>query len=192
MPQHLSLGPVGGGFEACCTDTQGEGQFGKLCCIFCTVWLSSKGAILKDHVLGRNKKQPDGSYAHRPGTHARKAALQPAPAPEAEQGQQLQQPPIVIVNVPQQQISEASSSTTSSPTNKGKPRSGASVLEAMLKKGAALQEFQMDVTRTFAATNILLEKLGHPVMKDLFAKYLAQSLGPSQQSWWHVVAKGGY
>ena len=43
-----------------------------------------------------------------------------------------------IVNVPQQHISEPSSSTTSGPTNKQKPRSGASVLEAMLEKGVAL------------------------------------------------------
>ena len=28
--------------------------------------------------------------------------------------------------------------------------------------------------RTFSATNIPLEKLGHPEMKDFFAKYLAQ------------------
>ena len=34
----------------CCTDTQGEGQNGKLYCTLCAVWLSSKGAILKDHV----------------------------------------------------------------------------------------------------------------------------------------------
>ena len=54
------------GHSLCCTDTQGEGQNGKLCCILCAVWLSSKGAILKDHVLGKNKKQPDGSYACQP------------------------------------------------------------------------------------------------------------------------------
>ena len=55
----------------CCTDTQGEGQNGKLYCIVCAVWLSSKGAILKDHVFGRNKKQPDGSYAHQPQVRVR-------------------------------------------------------------------------------------------------------------------------
>ena len=32
----------------------------------------------------------------------------------------------------------------------------------------------MDITRTFSATNIPLEKLGHPEMKDFFAKYLVQ------------------
>ena len=158
----------------CCTNTQGEGQNGKLCCTLCAVWLSSKGAILKHHVLGKNKKQPDGSYARQPGTHARKAALQSAPALEPEQWQQLSQPRTIIVNVPQQQLSEPSSSTTSSPTNKQKPKSGASVLEAMLEKGGALQESQMDITRTFSATNIPPEKLGHPEMKEFFAKYLAQ------------------
>ena len=35
-------------------------QNGKLYHTLCAVWLSSKGAILKDHVLGKNKKQPDG------------------------------------------------------------------------------------------------------------------------------------
>ena len=74
---------IGGGIGQylCFTDTQGEGQNGKLYCTLCAVWLSSKGAILKDHVLGKSKKQPDGSYASQPRTHARKAALQPAPAP---------------------------------------------------------------------------------------------------------------
>ena len=66
---------------------QGEGKNGKLYCILCAVWLSSKGAILKDHVLGKNKKQPDGFYARQPGTLAQKAALQPVPPPE-----QVQQP----------------------------------------------------------------------------------------------------
>ena len=46
----------------CCTDNQGDGQNGKLYCTLCTVWLSSKGAILKDHVLAKNKNQPNGSY----------------------------------------------------------------------------------------------------------------------------------
>ena len=32
----------------------------------------------------------------------------------------------------------------------------------------------MDITRMFSATNIPLEKLGHPEMKEFFAKYLAQ------------------
>ena len=154
----------------CCTDTKGASQNGKLYCTLCAVWLSSKSAILKDHVLGKNKKQLDGSYARQLGTHARKAALQPAPAPELEQGQQPPQPPTIVVNVPQQQLSEASSSTT----NKQKPKSAASVLEAMLEKGAALQEFQMDTTQTFSGTNIPPEKLGHPEMKEFFAKYLAQ------------------
>ena len=55
----------------CCTDTQGEGQNGKLYCTLCAVWLSSKGAILKDHVLGKNKKQPNGSYARQPQVRVR-------------------------------------------------------------------------------------------------------------------------
>ena len=51
------------GQKLCCTDTRGEVQNGKLYCTLCAVWLSSKGAILKGHVLGNNKKQPDGSHA---------------------------------------------------------------------------------------------------------------------------------
>ena len=35
-----------------CTDTQVEGQNGKLYRTLCAVWLSSEGATLKDHVLG--------------------------------------------------------------------------------------------------------------------------------------------
>ena len=65
------------------------------------------------------------------------------------------------------QLCEALSSTTSIPTNKQKRKSGASVLKAMLEKGAALQEFQMDITWTFSATNIPLEKLGHPEMEKI-------------------------
>ena len=61
----------------CCIDTQGEGQNGKLYCTLCAVWLSPKGAILKDHVLGKNKKRPDGSYARLLGTHACKATPPP-------------------------------------------------------------------------------------------------------------------
>ena len=34
----------------------------------------------------------------------------------------------------------------------------------------------MDITRTFSAMKILLEKVGHPEMKEFFAKYLAQSI----------------
>ena len=84
------------------------------------------------------------------GADARKVALQPAP----EQRQQLQQPPTVFVNAPQQQFTEASSSPTVSPTNKEKPRSGTSALEAMLEKGAALHEFQMDIARRVVLSQI--------------------------------------
>ena len=56
----------GPGQYLCCTDTQGGDQNGKLYCILCAVWLSSKGAILKDQVLGKNKKQLDGFYARQP------------------------------------------------------------------------------------------------------------------------------
>ena len=44
----------------------------------------------------------------------------------------------------------------------------------MLQKGAALQEFQKDITRAFSSTNVPLEKLGHVEMKEFFAKYVAQ------------------
>ena len=40
----------------CCTDTKGASQNGKLYCNLCAVWLSSKGAILKDHVLGKKQE----------------------------------------------------------------------------------------------------------------------------------------
>ena len=50
-------------------DSQGESQNGKLNCNICAVWLSTKGAILKDHVLAKNVKQSDGSYAQYPLVH---------------------------------------------------------------------------------------------------------------------------
>ena len=76
--------------------TRGESQNGKLHCTLCAVWLSKKGAVLEDHVLGENMKQLDGSYAGKPGSHARKAAAQPVPkqAPEAAPQQ------LPTVNIP--------------------------------------------------------------------------------------------
>ena len=47
-------------------------------------------------------------------------------------------------------------------------------LRSYLQPGTHASKFQMDITRTFSATNISLENLGHPDMKDFFAKYLAQ------------------
>ena len=41
------------GEHLCLKDTQGESQIGKMFCALCAVWLSMKGAILKDHVLGK-------------------------------------------------------------------------------------------------------------------------------------------
>ena len=56
----------------CFTNTQeGEGQHGKLYGTVRALWLSSRGASLKDHVLGENKKQPDGSYACQPEVRVR-------------------------------------------------------------------------------------------------------------------------
>ena len=81
------------------TESQGESQNGKLNCNLCAVRLSTKGAILKDHVLGKNVKQPDGSYARKPGTHARKAGVCPLVPPQAAEATP-QQPPTIIVNVP--------------------------------------------------------------------------------------------
>ena len=43
-------------------------------------------------------------------------------------------------------------------------------LGEMLQKGAALQEFQKDITRAFSSRNVPLEKLGHVEMKEFFAK----------------------
>ena len=147
-------------------DSQGESQNGRLNCNLCAVWLSTKGAILKDHVLGKNVKPPDGSYARKPGTHARKAALCPVVPPQAREATP-QQPPTIIVNVPAPQPEPA-------PAPQKKAATGSSVLGVMLQKGAALQEFQKDITRAFSSTNVPLEKLGHVEMKEFFAKYLAQ------------------
>ena len=115
------------------TESQGESQNGKLNCNLCAVWLSTKGAILKDHVLGKNVKQPDGSYARKPGTHARKAAVCPVVPPQAAEATP-QQPPTIIVNVPTPQPEPALAPQK-------KAAAGSSVLEEMLQKGAALQEF---------------------------------------------------
>ena len=40
----------------CCIGTKVEGQNVKLYCLLCAVWVSSQGAIFKEHVLGKNKK----------------------------------------------------------------------------------------------------------------------------------------
>ena len=32
-----------------------------------------KGAVLKDHVLGKDEKNADGGFARKPGAHARKS-----------------------------------------------------------------------------------------------------------------------
>ena len=55
-------------------DRDGEGQAGKLYCTLCGVWLSAKGAIIKDHCFGKNKKGEDGTFRRHPGFHATKAA----------------------------------------------------------------------------------------------------------------------
>ena len=44
------------------TDASGEGGPGKIYCNLCATWLSSKGAVLNDHVLGKNKKNSDGKW----------------------------------------------------------------------------------------------------------------------------------
>ena len=78
-------------------DASGEGRPGKIYRILCGTWLSSKGAVLKDHVLGKNKKNSDGKWERQPGSHARKAALQPPPSC-VEAPVQLNSN--IIVNVP--------------------------------------------------------------------------------------------
>ena len=50
------------------TDASGEGRPGKLYCNLCAIWLSSKGAVLKDHVLGKNKNSA-GEWERQPGSH---------------------------------------------------------------------------------------------------------------------------
>ena len=37
-----------------------EGRPGKIYCNLCATWLSSKGAVWKDHVLGKNTRNSDG------------------------------------------------------------------------------------------------------------------------------------
>ena len=70
----------------CCTDTKGEGQNGKSYCTLCAVWLSSKGAILKDRVLGKTKKQPNGSYACQPQVRVRFQLLENLGNPHLQLG----------------------------------------------------------------------------------------------------------
>ena len=148
------------------TDSQGESQNGKLNCNLCAVRLSTKEAILKDHVLGKNVKQPDGLYARKPGTHARKAAVCPVVPPQKAEATP-QQPPTIIVNVPAPQPEPA-------PAPQKKAATGSSVLEKMLQKGSRTARVEKDITRAFSSLNVPLEKLGHVEMKEFFAKYLAQ------------------
>ena len=43
------------------TDAQNQENARKLCRTLCAIWLSSKSAMLKDHVLAKSVKQPAGS-----------------------------------------------------------------------------------------------------------------------------------
>ena len=152
------------------TDSQGESQNRKLNCNLCAVWLSTKRAILKDHVLGENVKQH--SYARKLGAHARKAAVCPVVPPQAAEAT-TQQPPTIFANIPAPQPEPA-------PIPPKKAATGSSVLEEMLQEGAALQEFQKGITRPFSSTNVPLEKLGHVEMKEFFCQILGTvPLGPS-------------
>ena len=114
------------------TDSQGESQNGKLHCVLCAVWMSKKGAILKNHVLGKDKKHSDGSAVCLPGTHADEAEVPPTPA--RQEPEQPQHPPTIIVTVPQSQWTETWSSTQSSPTVKEKAKSSPFIWGVMLEK----------------------------------------------------------
>ena len=121
------------------TDASGEGRPGKLYCNLCAIWLSSKGAVLKDHVLGKNKKNSAGEWEHQPGSHARKAALQPPPiCVEAPP----QPNPTIIVNVPRSEPAEPECS----PPPAKKQATSKSLLGDMLAKGTADQEFHRDLS----------------------------------------------
>ena len=47
-------------------DPSGVAVAEKLYCQLCGTWLGLKGAILKDHCLGKNVKQPDGTFSRWP------------------------------------------------------------------------------------------------------------------------------
>ena len=83
------------------TDAQNEERPGKLYCLLCARWLQAKTYLLKDHVLGKNIKQPDGTtYVRQPGGHAAKVLKAPVmPTTPAEAGPVVQNPPTVVVNV---------------------------------------------------------------------------------------------
>ena len=125
--------------ENCCdhlslVDRDGEGQAGKLYCTICGVWLSAKGAIIKDHCFGKNKKGEDGTFRRHPGFHATKAAAalaKPPPAPPAQPETQAQ--PTIIVNVT---TPTKHGETLSPPAKKMKVDQSGSVV-AMLNRGTA-------------------------------------------------------
>ena len=150
-------------------DRDGEGQAGKLYCTLCGVWLSAKGAIIKDHCFGKNKKGEDGTFRRHPGFHATKAAAalaKPPPAPPAQPETQAQ--PTIIVNVT---TPTKHGETLSPPAKKMKVDQSGSVV-SMLNRGTAEQQFHKDITTAFTSVNIPLEKIGKPPLKNFLNKYI--------------------
>ena len=140
------------------TDAQNQENVGKLYCILCAIWLSTKGAILKDHVLGKTVKQADGSKVRKPGGHAAKVAKVPVQPPAPTPEPVCSQPPTIVVYVTTPDKADVANY---SPPPKKQKTSGASVLESMLHKGMEEQTFHRDLATAFTTCNIPLEKL-HP------------------------------
>ena len=144
----------------------------KLYCQLCGTWLGLKGAILKDHCLGKNVKQPDGTFSLKPGGHARKVASLPptktiAPPPSPSQ-------PTIVVNV----TSPVSSNETPPAKKQKAAGSEQSTLLSMVQKGNAAETFHKD-TKAFATTNIPLEKLA-----TMRCSFFWASISPrSRPSW---------
>ena len=125
-------------------------MLGNCDCILCAIWLSSKSAFLKDHVVGENVKQPDGSRVRKLGGHASKVACS---VPAMEPPPQLV--PTIVVNVTTPEKAPEVD-CCSLPLNK-KHASSASVLGSILQKRLEQQHFHLDLTRAFMSCNIPLK-----------------------------------
>ena len=76
-----AVGAGAGAYLSLVDSAAGESRAGTIYCTPCGAWLASKGAILKDRCLGKNKVQPDGRYVRQPGWHAQKVAAAAAAPP---------------------------------------------------------------------------------------------------------------
>ena len=73
-------------------ESTGSARLGKVGCQLCSFGLSRKGAILKDHCLGKSVRQDDATCECRPGPYAERAAVAGTAARPEPQLQMQTQP----------------------------------------------------------------------------------------------------